>query len=155
MKDVSLQMVDYINLFLSEENQLSLTYENSICRNWGSIDGLTKLSIDTKHEYRLIHKKRMVSFTEELITDFEPMLLQLAIKSILDDVGIDVSKYIGVWLHNLNGEFIYARHRQSYGGVIALDYVSKRHVGDSDERYLSGLTYLHNVGNVCVKAIAV
>lgn len=152
MNKGSLEIVDLINLYLPKEYELELSFED-ITKGWKAENPDFRMTRDVMGTYIMVNKKRMVSFTPELIigTDLQHEI----IISMLVDIGIDASAFKSVQIMSYNNKPIYiVKTQKSYGGLQSVEYTTKKDLVIERSPYLkycTGMTYLNQVQTLWVK----
>lgn len=154
MNEFSLNMVDWINLYLPKEYELKLSHSD-ITSEWKAENRNFKL---VKNEYghcALVNEKRMVDFNPEFLIDSGD-IRQWIIISMLCDIGINVSKLQNVKIASLGDQIIYVvNSRKSYGSVDIYEYTLNKELIINDSwvvKYCFGTTYKTSVGDLWIKA---
>lgn len=153
MNEVSLNMVDWINLYLPKEYELKLSHSD-ITSEWKAENRNFKLVQNSHGHCALINEKRMVDFNPEFLAGAKEVSKWIMV-SMLCDIGINVSNLNRATIASLDGEFIYiVKSRKSYGGLIACDYTHNKELIIDDSWVLNyglGTTYKNRVNDVWIK----
>jgi len=153
MNDGSVEIFELINLYLPKEYELNLAYDNGIIKEWHSENHEFKMTRDIYNNYSLVNKKRIVSFTAELIigTDCQHEI----IISMLTDICIDVLalNLVDIKLYNQHPIYILNK-RKSYGGITALEYTHSKDMilnNHPNLMHCLGLAYENQVKKLCIR----